>query len=184
MTDIALFILMCNAPVGALDVTYFHLWKFRLFERPESVKEEVTHIMRGFLAPTLAGVLLLGRPEGMWFWAVVGLFAFDSLNSFVDVIVEPGSRAPRIVPPAELAVHFAGITSMGAAWAAFMLTGWETRLNPTAIVARAGGFLPEWSINLGFVALVGAYALVLFETSLFTRAVLRRRRSTLAAAHP
>jgi hypothetical protein len=179
--DVALFILMCAGPLGALDVTYFHLWKFRLYQRPESVKEEVTHILRGFLVPAASGILLLGRPEGGWFWAVAGLFAFDSLNTLLDVIFEPGSRAPRIVPPAELAVHFLGTSMMGAAWAVFMWGGWDSRLNPTAIAPRVNSFIPDWSISLGFVALFAAFALVLFETFLFTRAVLRRR--TLAAAH-
>ena len=181
--DVALFILMCAGPLGALDVTYFHLWKFRLYQRPESVKEEVTHILRGFLVPAASGILLLGRPEGAWFWVVAWLFAFDSLNTLLDVIFEPASRAPRIVPPAELAVHFVGTSMMGAAWAVFMWGGWDARLSPTAIAPRVGSFIPQWSIDLGFVALFGAFALVLFETFLFTRAVLSRRGAP-AEAHP
>jgi len=162
------------APIGAFDVIYFHLWKFRLFERPESVKEETTHILRGYLVPVATGILLLGRPEGLWFWLVFALFALDGLNSFLDVIFEPGSRAPRIVPPAELAVHFLGISLLSAAWTSFVLGGWETRLNPTAITARGDSVLPDSFFQFGFIGLAGAMALATFEAVLFIRALNRR----------
>lgn len=174
-------ILLVAGPLGATDVIYFHLWKFRLYERPESVKEETTHILRGVLVPSVTGILLLGHPEGLWFWLVAALFAFDALNTLLDVIFEPASRSPRIVPPAELAVHFLGTTMMGAAWAVFLVAGWGTRFNATAIRPRGENFIPEWAITLGYVALVGAFALVLFEASLFVRAIIRRR--TLALTH-
>lgn len=174
-------ILLVAGPLGATDVIYFHLWKFRLYERPESVKEETTHLLRGVLVPSVTGILLLGHPEGSWFWLVAALFAFDALNTLLDVIFEPASRSPRIVPPAELAVHFLGTTLMGAAWAIFMVAGWGTRLNTTAIRERGASFIPDWSLGLGYVALIGAFALVLFEASLFVRAILRRR--TLALTH-
>ena len=181
MDDLALAILLTAGPLGATDVIYFHLWKFRLFERPESVKEELTHIARGVLVPAATGLLLLGRPSGLWFWVVAALFAVDALNTLLDVMFEPASRAPRIVPPAELAVHFTGTTLMGAAWAVFMVAGWDARLGPTAIVPRGESFLPAWSLLLGYGALVGAFALVAFEATLFARAVIRRR--SLALAH-
>lgn len=180
MDDLALAILLTAGPLGATDVIYFHLWKFRLFERPESVKEEVTHIARGVLVPLVTGILLLGHPSGLWYWAVAGLFAFDGLNTLLDVMFEPASRSPRIVPPAELAVHFVGTTLMGAAWAVFMVAGWDARNGPTAILPRGESFLPEASFVLGYVALLGAFALVAFEALLFARAVLRRRSPELA----
>jgi hypothetical protein len=178
--DIALTILLVAGPLGATDVIYFHLWKFRLYERRESVKEETTHIIRGIMVPSLTGILLLGYPEGLWFWVVAALFAFDALNTLLDVIFEPASRAPRIVPQTELAVHFLGTSLMGAAWAVFMVAGWGARLNSTAIRPRGrASFIPDWALGLGYVALAGAFALVLFEATLFVRAILRRRMLAL-----
>lgn len=174
--DIPLILLFVAAPIGAFDVIYFHLWKFRLFERPESVKEETTHILRGYLVPVATGILLLGQPEGLWFWLVFALFALDGLNSFLDVIFEPGSRAPRIVPPAELAVHFLGISLLTAAWTSFVLSGWETRLNTTALTAHTESVLPESFFQFGFVGLAGAIALATFEAALFVRSFRRRTR--------
>lgn len=181
--DIALLVLLVAGPIGAIDVVYFHLWKFRLFERPESVKEEITHLIRGIVAPTTTGILLLGYPRGLWFWTVAATFAIDSLNSFLDVIFEPGSRSPRGVPPSELAIHFVGTSMMGAAWALFMVYGWNSRLEPTSLVPRTDGLFPGWAINMSLGALASAYALVAFEAFLFLRATARRRaqNSTLNA---
>lgn len=182
--DIPLMILLSAGPLGALDVIYFHLWKFRLYERPESVKEEITHLMRGFLVPVISGILLFGHPEGNWFWFVAALFAFDTLNSLLDVVFEPSSRAPRIVPRTELAIHFTGITAMGAAWAVYMFVGWNTRLSATALRPHGEGHLPALMLGLGYLALAGAFALVIVEATLFARALLKRRSLTLANSSP
>ncbi|HXI25826.1 MAG TPA: hypothetical protein VNG71_18355 [Pyrinomonadaceae bacterium] len=173
--ELTLIILLSAAPIGAFDVIYYHLWKFRLFERPESFKEEITHILRGLLAPTLGGIVLIGRPAGLWFWVVVALFACDTINSLVDVMLEPASRLPRTVPPLELASHFIGTTSTGAAWAVFMLSGWGTRSLPNALMPYTHSFLPSWFFPLAFGTLFAAYSLLFFEAFLFTRAILRRR---------
>src|SRR4029453_12489215 len=90
--EVPLLILFSAAPVGALDVLYFHMWKFRLYQRPRSVKEERTPTRPGVVFPIITIILLLGRPEGSWFWAVALLFGFDSLNTLLDVVFEPESR--------------------------------------------------------------------------------------------
>ena len=172
--DVTLILLLSAAPIGAFDVIYYHLWKFRLFERPESTREEVTHILRGFLVPALTGILLIGRPEGTWFWVVLILFALDSLNTLLDVVFEPRSRAPRGVPPSELAVHFVGTTAMGAALATFILAGWASRLHATDLTPHVGTVMPGWFFKFGYFGLVGAFALVIFEACLFARAISRR----------
>ena len=172
--EVTLLILLSAAPVGAFDVIYFHLWRFRLFERPESAKEEITHILRGLLVPAFTGILLVGRPEGTWFWIVTILFALDSLNTFLDVMFEPSSRAPRGVPPTELGVHFIGTSAMGAAWATFMLAGWAGRLHPTGISAHIDTFLPDWFFTFGYVGVTTAFLLVIVEGVLFANALKQR----------
>lgn len=170
--------MLVAAPFGAFDVIYFHLWKFRLFERPESVKEEITHILRGFLVPAMMAVLLIGRPEGSWFWLVFGLFLIDTFNTLLDVVFEPGSRAPRIVPPSELSIHFIGTTMMGAAFATFLLAGWEARHHATALAPHTGSILPAWFFSFGYGGILTAFAIVIFETSLFARALKKRAAAT------
>lgn len=173
--EFTLLILMTAAPVGAFDVIYFHLWKFRLFQRAESFREEITHLLRGVLVPALTVILLIGRPEGKWFWVVMFLFAADTLNSFLDVIFEPGSRAPRGVPPTELAVHFVGVSAMGAAWAIFALLHWQDRVHVTALKLYSPSFLPDWFYTSAYIGVVGAFLLVAFEAFLFVRAQIGNR---------
>jgi hypothetical protein len=163
-----LYLLLIAAPIGALDVVYFHIWKFRLYARPQSRGEEVAHLMRGLIVPVIVAILVAGRPEGAWFWFVVALFAADSVNSVIDVMLEPASRAPIGVPPAELAVHFIGTTVTGAAWATFMTAGWATRNAPAML--RAHDFLPPPYTLGAWGAVGGAFALLATEAVLFLRA--------------
>jgi hypothetical protein len=180
--DITLYLLLSAGPVGAFDVIYFHLWKFRLYRRPESTKEEITHLCRALLFPIGLGILLYGRPSGLWFWVVAGLFAYDALNSLLDVIFEPASRAPLQVPPTELADHFIGTTMMGAAWATFMLAEWGRRLETTALKPHIDSSIPDWVFSLGYLALAMSVAVLLFEAALFARALLKRRSSRIVSS--
>jgi hypothetical protein len=172
-----LWILIAAGPIGAIDVIYFHMWKFRLYSRRQSLAEEVTHIVRGFCAPAIFAFLLLGRPEGLFFWVVAALFFIDTVNSLIDVMIEPASRAPIGVPPAELAIHFIGTTLMGAAWVTFMITGWSTRHAPRALVPWAAGTFPAWLVPMAWGAVVGSVLLVMFETTLVARYAARPPRT-------
>lgn len=175
MMECALWILIVAAPIGAIDVLYFHLWKFRLFARAQSRNEEITHILRGLVVPAIFAALLIGRPQGHWFWIVAALFLFDTTNSLIDVMIEPASRAPIGVPPAELAIHFIGTTLMGAAWAVYMLTGWATRNAPGALTPWAAGTFPKMLAPMAFGALGGSLVLVVIETALVVKYANRRR---------
>jgi len=169
----ALYLMLVAAPFGAFDVLYFHLWKFRLYERRQSRGEEWTHLLRGLTVPAIVVLLMIGKPQGGMFWLVAALFFVDTINSLVDVMVEPGSRAPIGVPPEELAVHFIGTTAMGAAWATFLISGWPARLLPTGL-ASWNGAIPEWLRRGAAPGVVGSFLLFAFEALLFFRANARR----------
>lgn len=111
------------------------------------------------------------------FWLVAALFLIDTLNSLIDVLIEPGSRAPIGVPPEELATHFVGTTAMGGAWALFMITGWPGRLLPTALVPW-NGTIPVWLVRGAALGVGGSFLLFAFEAFLCFRA--RARRSAQA----
>jgi len=183
--QIPLLLLLAAGPVGAIDVLYFHIWKFRLYARPQSAREHAAHLMRGVLAPTIFAILLVGRPEGACFWLVAALFAADTINSLVDTLLEPASRAPIGVPPAELALHFIGASVMGAAWAAFMIAGWDARNAPALLRVQAA--LPQPVAVAAWAGVAAAVALFALEAALFLRA--RSRAGTrlpsneLAADH-
>jgi hypothetical protein len=175
--QLALWILFAAGPIGATDVIYFHLWKFRLYQRPQSHAEEITHLIRGVMVPAVFAMLLLGRPQGTLFWIVAATFFIDTINSLIDVMIEPKSRAPIGVPPAELAVHFIGTTLMGAAFAMVLVDGWATRNAPSALVPWAPGAFPSWLPSMAWGALAFGVLLVAFEAVL----VWRYRPSVIAS---
>jgi hypothetical protein len=167
--QITLLILLAVAPLGALDVVYFHLYRFRLYSRRRSLREEATHLVRGVLFPLGLGLLLHGRPEGAWFWLVVALFAIELVNSLVDISLEPASRLPERVPGLELVIHSLGATMMGAAAASYVLLEWTAGMQPTALRPHPTGALPPWMLLAGQVTVAVATALVVFEALLVLR---------------
>ncbi len=169
--EIALWILFLAGPIGAIDVVYFHMWKFRLWSRRQSLGEEVTHILRGLVVPLIFAILLLGRPQGTLFWAVTGLFLFDLVNSAIDVMIEPASRAPAGVPPQELAIHFVGITAMGAATAMYLYNGWPARNAPSALAPWPAGTFPDVFPSMAWGGVVIGVLLVTVETALVVRTI-------------
>ena len=169
MIQLALWILLIAAPIGAVDVVYFHLWKFRLFSRPQSRLEEVTHIARGIAGPAIFVFLLLGRPTGTLFFIVGTLFLFDLLNSLVDTMIEPASRAPIGVPPNELALHFMGSSLMAAAFAMFLMGGWPGRSGPQGLVPWPPGTFPAWVPVVAWGGVAMSFVLVAFEAALVAR---------------
>ncbi len=171
--EYTVLILLAAGPLGAIDVVWYHLLKFKLYSRPQSVREEVTHILRGIFFPLGLGVLLLGRPEGLWFWGVTGVFVVELVNSLVDITLEPESRLPARVPGLELVIHYVGATLMGAAAACFMVLEWGAGSRPTALTPHGLETLSIWILPIGYLTFAVAVALVVTETLLFARYRLR-----------
>lgn len=162
----ALQILLAVGSLGAVDVVYFHLYRFRLYSRPASVAEEVTHLARHVLF--LAIVLLLssgGRSAGRDA-AVLALLGLDLLNSSADVLLERRSRASLGgLPSGEYLIHVLASFGTGVAAATYLLAGTDAaRPIESAVLA--------WQVR-GVLAL--GLALLLLEGALFARALHARR---------
>ena len=112
----ALFYLLCVfALLGSLDIGYFHLYRFRLYRVPSSRGEQITHLLRTLLF--LAALLWVMRVEAQGLFSVVLplLLLADFINSMVDVLLEPRSRAPLGgLPGLEYAVHMLTMFVSGA----------------------------------------------------------------------
>lgn len=158
----ALLVLSALAPIGAIDVLYFHLYRFRLFEREASAAEEVTHLLRQAAFVAMAALLATGVQSPLADIAVLALFAFDLVNSALDVLIEPDSRASLGgLPRGEIFLHFLGTFGMGLAAASYLHERTQLPL-PVAPIAQAAQLV------------LGGAALFLVELALFLRA--RRRR--------
>lgn len=120
--NLPLTIMTATAAIGAVDVLYFHLYRFRLFAQPGSVAEEITHLCRHAIFLTLLLVLSSGGRSPERDALVFALIGLDLLNGATDVLLERGSRAPLGgLPPLESLVHFLSSFGMGLAVAAYVL---------------------------------------------------------------
>ena len=158
-----LLILGALAPVGAIDVLYYHLYRFRLFERDASAGEEVTHLVRQAAFVAMVLLLATGVQSALVDVALIALFALDLVNSAIDVLLEPRARAPLGgLPQGEVFLHFLGTFGMGLATASYL---YERGVMPVAAV-------PLWQIA---PLVTGGSVLFFVELSLFVRARQRSR---------
>lgn len=177
--NIALTIFLIAGPIGVIDVLYFHIYRFRLWERPASTAEHLTHLARGFLFPFVLWLLIAGEPHGVWALVLIGLFAIDFVVSAIDLWVEPASRAPDVVPQLELMIHYLGATAMtvGGAFAIAEASQWISL--PTELVPRA---VPAFQYWAAWAGIIGAVALTIVEGALFYSRVSGSGRSPAPAS--
>jgi hypothetical protein len=94
-TSLALF-----CALGIFDGLYFHLYKFRLHEHPESSLEHLLHTTRAFLFAPIAYLFYIENVAGYLLMFGIGLVILDLILELFDVLVEQKSRA-----------HLGGISS-------------------------------------------------------------------------
>lgn len=170
MIPVALMI--AAGTIGSIDGLYYHLYKFRLFERRTSRLEEVTHLIRFATFATGLWILAGHRPAGGWFWALAAIFTVEFVDSMTDVICEPRSRRDLGgIPPVEYAVHMCAGMATAAGWASFLILGWSAHAAPTALLPAES--MPAWLVWGGRATALGAAGLGLLELTLFARALLR-----------
>lgn len=162
-------LLMLTSLLGAVDVLYYHLYRFRLYERLESMAEEITHLTRHVLFLGITAIVTFGggtRESAMLLW---GLFAGDFVNNVIDVLLERRSRATLGgLPSAEYLIHILANFLTGLTVATYY---WHSL--PTATP------LSQVQIGRGVMTIVLAALLLLIESSLFLRAVTRRKHYSL-----
>lgn len=170
-----LILMSIAAPLGAFDVLYFHIYKYRLYRHRHALLETVTHFVRGLLFATVAFLLTRYEPLGTWYWVIAGLIALDFLNNVADVILEPASRAPLGgLPPLEYMIHIIGSTFSGLIGATWVVLGAPLADAPTALAPAHG--IPDWLVLNGHMLYIGAIVMFVFELAL----VIRARRSSAA----
>jgi hypothetical protein len=79
--------------LGAVDLFYFHLWKYKLHTRPESRFEHKLHMAFAFLMVPIALLLYYQNLGGIGLWAAVFFVAAALATELDDVLSENDSRA-------------------------------------------------------------------------------------------
>ena len=79
--------------LGAVDLFYYHLWKYKLHTRPESRYEHKLHMIFAFLMVPIALLLYYQNLGGVGLWAAVVLVGAALGTELDDVLSENESRA-------------------------------------------------------------------------------------------
>lgn len=101
----------CFSAVALVDGTYFHIWKYKLYMRPESFWEHVTHTLNAALFPPTVFLLLYRNVAGRALWLAVVVIAADMAVESWDVLIERASRASLGgLTPIEYLCHVFAVT--------------------------------------------------------------------------
>lgn len=165
------FLILCVlAPIGAIDVLYYHFYRFRLYERDASVAEELTHFVRHLCFVAAVALLSAGTPGPLADKALLVILVVDLVNSALDVALEHQSRASLGgLPRGEYLLHYVGTFGSGLVAAAYLYER-----------GRTFAAAPAWQ-----VAPMLAVGVVLFaiELCLFVRArMASARRGSMRAS--
>lgn len=81
-----------HALVALLDGAYFHLYKYKLHTRPDSIVEHLTHTLRAGTMAVSAVLLFALDTGGLLLWGACLLMAVDLGVETWDVLIEKRSR--------------------------------------------------------------------------------------------
>jgi hypothetical protein len=122
--------LMIFGMVAAYDGLYLHLWKYRLYARPESRREHKLHTAQGILFIPVIFFLFYQDFGGWALWAGALFLALEQIVEIMDVLDENQSRAGLGgLSSTEYAAHVIAITArtvaVALALAAKPLSAWS-----------------------------------------------------------
>ncbi len=98
---IASIFLVLFTVVASIDGMYFHLYKYRLFEKKDSIREHNLHTLNAFFFPFTVLLLFVLNASGFLLWISIILTLITLILEFMDVFEEKKSRK-----------HLGGLTSL------------------------------------------------------------------------
>ncbi|HZH03721.1 MAG TPA: hypothetical protein VEY30_08060 [Myxococcaceae bacterium] len=120
------------AQVAAVDALYYHLWKYRLFERPETRREHWLHTAMSAAFVGVVWGLWCARSLGAWWWVLAIWQGATLAISLWDVALEPQTRA-RFggLSGREYFLHMLMNALHGMAWAVWLAVTYADAQQPT-----------------------------------------------------
>lgn len=126
--------------LGAVDLFYYHLWKYKLHTRPESRYEHKLHMAFAFLMVPVAMLLYYQNLGGIGLWAAVFFVVAALSTELLDVFSEKDSRASLGgLSTGEYALHVM-LTILKVASFAFMFASKPTAAWDLASPVRLGSY--------------------------------------------
>ena len=137
--NLPLVLLVATGTLGAFDVLYYHLYRFRLFARRGSAAEEATHLIRHLTFLGILALLASGVQSAAADRVLLVLFAVDLVNSTADILLEPAGFPEKSWPRMAKARRHA-VGTAGCGFVSISLGGF----GPTRDFGRAADWkMPE-----------------------------------------
>lgn len=142
--DIAIWLLLVQASLGAFDTLYYHEYKLRLPHGDHTQTELRLHAARDFAYAVIISTLGFVTWHGVWTWVLAALLLAEIVITLWDFIEEDKVRK---LPPGERAMH----AVMGIVYGAFLaylvpeMIGWSS--HDTGFGAKYHGF-PAWMLSV------------------------------------
>lgn len=84
--------LLAFTGIASIDGLYFHLYRYRLYQRPESLYEHRLHTLNAVLFVPLTALVFCTQPLGLWRVLALLLFGASVGIEILDVRCEEASR--------------------------------------------------------------------------------------------
>ena len=139
LMNTATVFLMIFGFVAGIDGLYLHLWKYKLYARPESLYEHKMHTAQAFLFIPVIFLLFYLNVGGWLLWAAVAFVLIEFVIEMMHVLEQNNSRASLGgLRSTEYAIHVVAITvrtvAIALVFAAKPLWAWS--LSAPAILAE------------------------------------------------
>lgn len=156
--------------VGAIDLFYFHIWKYTLHTRPESRLEHKLHMTFAFVMVPLAFFLYYQNSGGWALWAGVFFVAAALATEMLDVFSEGDSRASiGGLTTGEYSLHVAAtilkVASFTFIFAAKPVGAWDLA-SPATL--ESYGWMAE---SMALQIMIGSFIIGLLHLALLNRRV-------------
>lgn len=137
--------------VGAVDLFYFHIWKYKLHARPESRFEHKLHMTSAVLMVPVAYFLYYQNFGGYALWVAVFLVVAGFATEILDVFSEGESRESLGgLTTGELALHVAAtmlkVVSFAFMFVAKPISAWS--LNSPVVLGTHGPITEIIALNV------------------------------------
>ncbi|MEW5882683.1 MAG: hypothetical protein AB1725_00470 [Armatimonadota bacterium] len=141
--EVAIWLLLVQATLGAFDTVYYHEYRLRLPHGEHTTLELRLHAARDFAYAVIIGTLGFVTWQGAWAWVLAALLLGEIVITLWDFIEEDKVRK---LPPGERATH----AIMGIVYGAFLaylvpeMIQWAQA--PTGFGASYHG-IPAWILS-------------------------------------